>query len=52
MVTLLVWFAVLPLAGTGALKTQFALAPLFVSLVQHLLYGVALAVVYDRLKSY
>ena len=51
MVTLLVWFAVLPLAGAGAFETQFELAPLLVSLVQHVIYGVALAMVYDRLKA-
>ena len=49
MVTLLVWFTVMPLAGAGAFGTRLSWAQPFVSLVQHLIYGLALALVYDRI---
>ena len=50
MVALLVWFAVLPLAGAGMFGTQPGFIQPVISLVQHLLYGVVLAVAFDRLQ--
>jgi len=49
MVTLLVWFTVMPLAGAGAFGTRLSWMQPFVSLIQHLVYGIALALVYDRI---
>ena len=49
MVTLLVWFTVLPLAGAGAFGTRLSWIQPFVSLLQHLVYGIALALAFDRL---
>lgn len=49
MVTLLVWFAVMPLARAGAFATQLSLMQALVSLIEHLTYGVVLALLYDRL---
>ena len=50
MVTLLVWFAVLPLAGAGMFGMQLSLVQPFVSMAQSLLYGLVLAVTYDRMS--
>ena len=47
IVTSLVWFAVLPLAGAGMFGMQLSAVQPFVSLAQSLLYGVVLAVTYD-----
>jgi len=49
MVTLLVWFTVMPLARAGAFETDLSWMQAFVSLIQHLIYGVALALAFDRL---
>jgi len=49
MVTLLVWFSVLPLAGAGAFGAHLSWIQPFVSLAQHLIYGIALALAFDRL---
>jgi len=49
MATLLVWLMVLPLAGAGMFGLQLSAVQPFVSLAEHLLYGVVLAIVYDRL---
>ena len=49
MVTLLVWFAILPIAGAGAFGTRPGFVQPFVSLLQHLLYGIVLALAYARL---
>lgn len=51
MVTLLVWFAVLPIAGAGALGTPLSLIQISVSLIQHLVYGVVLAFSYHWLST-
>ncbi len=50
MVTLLVWFAVLPLAGAGAFGTQLSWVQPIVSLVQQVIYGVTLALTFGRLS--
>ncbi len=47
--TLLVWIIVLPLAGAGLFGMQLSMLQPFVSLVQHLIYGIVLAMVYERL---
>ena len=47
--TLFVWFMVLPMAGAGMFGLRLSAAQPFVSLAQHLLYGVVLAVVFHRL---
>ena len=51
MVTLLVWFSVMPLASAGAFGTPLSWLQAFVSLVQHLIYGVALALAFERLPT-
>jgi uncharacterized membrane protein YagU involved in acid resistance len=48
-VTLLVWLIVLPLAGAGLFGAQLSILQPFVTLLQHLVYGLVLAVVYHRL---
>jgi uncharacterized membrane protein YagU involved in acid resistance len=48
-VTLLVWLIVMPLAGAGMFGMQLSAEQPFVSLLQHLVYGVVLAVAYHRL---
>lgn len=48
-VTLLVWLIVLPVAGAGLFGMQPSMIQPFVTLLQHLVYGVVLAVVYHRL---
>ena len=52
MVTLVVWFTVLPLAGAGLFGIQLGLVQPFVSLLQHVLYGVVLALVYYWMRSW
>jgi hypothetical protein len=47
MVTLLVWFAVLPMAGAGMFGMRLSAVQPFVSMAQILLYGLVLAVTYD-----
>ena len=51
VVAVLVWLAMLPLVGAGLFGTRLSPLQPFVSLAQHLLYGVVLAVTYDRLSS-
>ncbi len=47
--TLLVWLIVLPLAGAGLFGIQLSAVQPFVALLQHLVYGVVLGVVYASL---
>ena len=47
--TLLAWFMVLPLAKAGLFGMRLSMAQPLVTLAQHLIYGVVLAVVYDRI---
>jgi len=47
--TLLAWFMVMPLAGAGLFGMHLSVAQPFVSMIEHLIYGVVLAIVYDRL---
>ena len=51
MVTLLVWFTVLPLAGAGAFGAHISWIQPVVSLIQHVIYGVVLALAFNRLES-
>ncbi len=51
MVTALVWFTVVPLAGAGAFGTRLSWTQPFVSLAQHLVYGVVLALTYEWLRT-
>jgi uncharacterized membrane protein YagU involved in acid resistance len=47
MVTLLVWFAVLPLVGAGMFGLHLSMIQPLVSMAQSLLFGLVLAVTYD-----
>ena len=47
MVTLLVWLAVLPLAGAGMFGMRLSMVQPFVSMAQSLIYGLVLAITYD-----
>ena len=49
--TLLVWLIVLPLAGAGLFGTHLSVAQPFVALIQHLVYGMVLAMVYAKLAA-
>jgi hypothetical protein len=49
VVTLLVWFAVLPLVGAGMFGLHLSMIQPLVSMAQSLLFGVVLALTYDRL---
>ncbi|NNJ94317.1 MAG: hypothetical protein HKP57_06200 [Halobacteria archaeon] len=51
MVTLLVWFAVLPLVGAGMFGLQLSMIQPLVSMAQSLLFGLLLAVTYDWLSQ-
>lgn len=46
---LLAWLIVLPLAGAGLFGLQLSAVQPIVALAQHLIYGVVLGLVYDRL---
>lgn len=51
MVTLLAWLALLPMASAGAFNTELSWIQPVLSLAQHLVYGVTIAIVFDRLSS-
>ncbi len=50
--TLLAWLIVLPLAGAGLFGLHLSAVQPLVSLLQHLAYGLVLAVTYDRLANH
>jgi len=50
VITLLVWVAVLPLAGAGMFGMRLSAVQPFVSMAECLLYGLVLAVTYDWLS--
>lgn len=47
---LLAWLIALPLAGAGLFGMRLSAAQPLVTLVQHLVYGLVLAVTYDLLR--